>query len=576
MKRPALADIAEREFRAQDPGFRQTLTRAKEAAAAIPIFFGNNKQPSDFKPSTLAQIAGILAEAKAVDEAQQMASGITKVPWQDIAWTNIAKAQADRGETDAALETTRRIQQADQKSESLENIVTALLQHHDFPKATSLAGTIPARLWKTAALLAIATAQARAGQRAAATKVFEQILADTRELKDGSDSGGIRRASLFKLAAAQAEVGEEAKALIWIDRQDSPYTRAWALLSLAKTIAERHPAVRPPRHVAAPQLPTANPPSPQEKAARKSIDSFRGRIALLGSVHYDDLAQSTNQIEAMNADGTGLTTIVTLNKGEYPVGGRVSPDGKYVVIGLQPGDAGRADLRLVEPSGQRAKLQAQGYPSAWSPDGKFLACFGGSSYDRENFILEIKTGQVRRLAIPRANWVDDWSPDGKTLAVVAGNLERRFKHPTKGDYPLRQIYLMKADGTGRQDLTTGPMLDSIWPRFSPDGKRLVYHERRHQDGRVLDFAVVQNADGTGRRDLISFNDLYAGNAEYGPNGHPCWSPDGTRVAWLIPRKKLQGGDTRMELLVISLSTGQVERVGLHSKGIMWVQAMDWR
>lgn len=135
---------------------------------------------------------------------------------------------------------------------------------------------------------------------------------------------------------------------------------------------------------------------------------------------------------------------------------------------------------------------------------------------------------------------------------------------------------MKADGTGRQDLTTGPMLDSIWPRFSPDGKRLVYHERRHQDGRVLDFAVVQNADGTGRRDLISFNDLYAGNAEYGPNGHPCWSPDGTRVAWLIPRKKLQGGDTRMELLVISLSTGQVERVGLHSKGIMWVQAMDWR
>ena len=87
------------------------------------------------------------------------------------------------------------------------------------------------------------------------------------------------------------------------------------------------------------------------------------------------------------------------------------------------------------------------------------------------------------------------------------------------------------------------MLDSIWARFSPDGKRLVYHERRHQDGRVLHFAVVQNRDGTGRRDLISFDEVYKRNAGYKPNGHPCWSPDGTSVAWLIPRKKLRDGDT---------------------------------
>lgn len=255
----------------------------------------------------------------------------------------------------------------------------------------------------------------------------------------------------------------------------------------------------------------------------------------------------------------------------------MSPDGRYVVVGLEHGDtARRADLWSVDPSGKQSKIEAQGWPSAWSPDGKFLACFSGSPNDWESVILEVKTGQARHLAIPFSDWVEDWSPDGKTLAVVAGNPERLFKHPTKGDYPLRQIYLMNADGTGRHDLTTGPMLDSIWARFSPDGKQLVYHERRHQDGRVLHFAVVQNGDGTGRRDLISFNDVYAGNAGYRPNGHPCWSPDGTRVAWLIPRKKLRDGDTRMELLVILPSTGHVERVDLHSKGIMWVQAMDWR
>jgi RNA polymerase sigma factor (sigma-70 family) len=575
-KASALADIAASQLRAHDPTFRQTLNRAKEAAAAIPIFVGNNSEPSDSKPYALAQIAGILAEAKAVDEAQQVAGSITKPPWQDIAWKNIAKAQADRGETDAALETTRRIQKADQKSESLKNIVAAVAQQGDFPKATSLAGTVPERLWRSVAFLEIAKGQARAGQRADADKVFAQILAETRELKDSSDLGGIQRASLFKLAAAQAEVGEESKALAWIDRLDSPHKQAWVLVSLAKAIAERHPAVRPPKPRAALVTPATIPLPRQEKATRESINSFRGRIALIGSVHYDDLDRSTSRIEVMSADGKALTTVLILNKGEYPLGGRVSPDGKFVVVGLQQANTARADLWLVDPSGKRSKIEAQGYPSAWSPDGNLLACFGGSRYDWENFILETKTGQVRRLAIPRTDWLDDWSPDGKTLAVVAGNPDRIFKHATKGDYPLRQIYLMKPDGTGRQNLTTGPMLDSIWARFSPDGKRLVYHERRHQDSRVLHFAVLQNRDGTGTRDLISFDEVYKGNAGYKPDGHPCWSPDGTSVAWLIPRKKLRDGDTRTELLVISLSTGQVERIDLHSKGILSAHVMDWR
>ena len=241
------------------------MNRAQEAAAAIPIFIGDSKEPSDFKPNTLAQIAGILAESKALGEAQQMASSITKPPWQDIAWKNIAEVQADRGETDAALESTRRIQKPDQKSECLKNIVAAVAQRGEFAKATSLAGTIPERLWRSVALLEVAKAQARAGQRAAATKVFEQILAETRELKESSDLGSARQAILFRLAAAQAELGEEAEAAcldrspglsqdpslgLAVGRQDdrrTPSGRSPAQISDGAAIAE-HQSADPASH----------------------------------------------------------------------------------------------------------------------------------------------------------------------------------------------------------------------------------------------------------------------------------------------------------------------------------------
>jgi len=94
---------------------------------------------------------------------------------------------------------------------------------------------------------------------------------------------------------------------------------------------------------------------------------------------------------------------------------------------------------------------------------------------------------MRPLPIPKTDVVEDWSPDGRFLSVMAGNVEKTFKHSTKGTYPLRQIYRMKIDGSERQMLTPESSDDSIWSRFSPDGTRLTHYRREYPNDRQSPF-----------------------------------------------------------------------------------------
>lgn len=60
------------------------------------------------------------------------------------------------------------------------------------------------------------------------------------------------------------------------------------------------------------------------------------------------------------------------------------------------------------------------------------------------------------------------------------------------------------------------------PRFAPDGKRIAYVSFEQKRPRIF----VQNID-TGRREQVT-------NFE-GLNGAPAWSPDGSRLAFVLSR-----------------------------------------
>ena len=82
------------------------------------------------------------------------------------------------------------------------------------------------------------------------------------------------------------------------------------------------------------------------------------------------------------------------------------------------------------------------------------------------------------------------------------------------------LYIAKADGSGARNITNTTDVDELYPKASPDGNRICFvADEGAGEGRSRNLYYV-NRDGTGRTKV-------AENAR-----EPCWSADGTRIAYL--------------------------------------------
>jgi Tol biopolymer transport system component len=122
----------------------------------------------------------------------------------------------------------------------------------------------------------------------------------------------------------------------------------------------------------------------------------------------------------------------------------------------------------------------------------------------------------------------------------------------KGDWDL---FVMRPDGSEKRALTTTPEINEAAPRFSPDGKRLLFYRMPVGD------AVDNNTYGT--KTLVIANANGTAAVEYGADFQwASWGPDSTQIAALTA-----GG-----MQVIDLATRNVVR-SVPRKGI--VQQVSW-
>lgn len=218
----------------------------------------------------------------------------------------------------------------------------------------------------------------------------------------------------------------------------------------------------------------------------------------------------TRQIFVVNTDGTGLRRL-TSPPGDSE-GPTWSPDGRRLLFVRSRGDdtqiytigAGGGDLRrLTAPPGTHAE-------AVWSPDGRRIAFITRAAEVGRVSLMDADGRDQRRLSGPDASAsAPAWSPDGHLIAFLG-----------RSGKSGAELYLTRTETGGIRKIPTPPtgivpgVTGFVWLQ---DGQHIAYMTRA---GPAQSDISLVSIDGGPPR-WLAFG--------YAPN----WSPDGTRVAFVV-------------------------------------------
>lgn len=180
-------------------------------------------------------------------------------------------------------------------------------------------------------------------------------------------------------------------------------------------------------------------------------------------ISFDSNREGNFEIFTMNADGSGIRRL-TYNPAN-DVSAAWSPDGQQ--IAWMSNRSGRFEVWLMnaDGSGQR-QLTGDLAPSAgthwfpqFSPDGNRLAFH----VERDVHTVGVDGSDYTRLTEdPDNGMVPSWTPSGEQIVFMSWRTG------------ATEIFIMNADGSEPRRLTTTAEGESVDPRVSPDGQRIVY------------------------------------------------------------------------------------------------------
>jgi Tol biopolymer transport system component/photosystem II stability/assembly factor-like uncharacterized protein len=217
------------------------------------------------------------------------------------------------------------------------------------------------------------------------------------------------------------------------------------------------------------------------------------QIALsVGSLEGDAASWET---DIVNADGTGLTTV--LGCGVHPCQSfptAWSPDGRELLA--YSSARGGPALRVVPLDGSRSRplVSVPEYfgGAAWSADGRTIAFSGAARFGAPSItFVDSATGRVERQIEPSGLQLMSglaWAPDGRTIAVSG-----------QTDADSTSIFVLNvADGSLRR-LTSCSGCEDSEPSWSPDGGYLAFSRGGDFSG---DLYLIRS-DGTGHRQVTT-------------------------------------------------------------------------
>jgi dipeptidyl aminopeptidase/acylaminoacyl peptidase len=213
---------------------------------------------------------------------------------------------------------------------------------------------------------------------------------------------------------------------------------------------------------------------------------------------------------------------------------------------------------MVTTGGGRPRPFSYGDPvdsqPGWSPDGKKIAFLSnrGNEKQPQIYIIPVDGGEARQVTNLKGTFASlAWSPDSKQLVcqfrkkdrkdierekdeqkkrlgVVARHVKRVFfKLDAQGFLPEERWHIWTVNAaTGRaKQLTASDVYDDMEPRWSPDGKRIVFLSNHGKDPDLdpdaIDLFVLPAGGGRPRKI----------ETPLGYKGMPAFSPDGKWIAY---------------------------------------------
>ena len=255
---------------------------------------------------------------------------------------------------------------------------------------------------------------------------------------------------------------------------------------------------------------------------------------------------------------------------EYASDPRISPDGQSIVYVRRGMDImkdrayGRLWVTNRDGSDHRKLTSRESNESnpRWSPSGDRIAFVSSGAHGSEIFILWMDSLQLAKITeLDGSPSGLSWSPDGKSIAFsrkVSGKKDELVKAPKKpkgaewADAPrvttllkherdgsgyitpgFSQFFVVPAEGSTPRQVSSGDFHHSGTPRWTPDGKSLVFAGNRNEDWefefRNSEIYSLDLEDG----------EITALTNRNGPDHSPAVSPDGKHIAYLGYEDKVQ-------------------------------------
>lgn len=229
-----------------------------------------------------------------------------------------------------------------------------------------------------------------------------------------------------------------------------------------------------------------------QDATSGRIDARRKGVMLMNRI-----GPSASELYLANADGTGERKL--LQNSVFEHNASFAPDGNSVLFTSERNGAGQSDVfraRLdgtgIEPVAAGPAVEDQ---AALSPDGTRVAFISTREGYRANvWVLDLKSGATRNLtgaedvqgdpSGPNGFFRPAWSPDNQWLAFSSDrNTDWRGHDDGHGWEHTQElsVYVIRADGHGFRRIASRPGYCLGSPKWSPDGRRVVFYEMATED-----------------------------------------------------------------------------------------------